>query len=134
MPLTRRRRGCARGGRRRFRCVAKNSRSSRIIRCTCRPRRAATELRDKGVSDIWIIDRGEKANGISLGVFRSKGNTSRRVAELEKLGYSVLTTANTTTVTGYVVEARAGGDPSAFDDDWKTTFPEQAIRYVECAD
>ena len=97
-------------------------------------RALGVELRDKGVSDIWIIDRGEKANGISLGVFRSKGNTSRRVAELEKLGYSVLTTANTTTVTGYVVEARAGGDPSAFDDDWKTTFPEQAIRYVDCAD
>ena len=94
----------------------------------------AGELRDKGVEDIFVISSGPQTNGISLGVFRSKNNTSRRVAELEKLGYSVLTTANTTTVTGYVVEARAGGNPSAFNGDWKTTFPEQAIRHVDCAD
>ena len=118
-----------------------NSRSSRTIRCTCRPRRAVTQRRRwgrsseiKASSDIWIIDRGERTNGISLGVFRNKGNVSRRVAEMEKLGYSVLITANTTTVTYHVVEARADGDPAAFDDDWKTTFPEQAIRYVDCGD
>ena len=73
-------------------------------------RAVASELRDKGVVDIWIIAEGAQANGISLGVYRSKGNMSRRVAEMEKLGYAVVTTANTKTVTEYAVEARTGDD------------------------
>ena len=58
---------------------------------------------------------------------------SRRVAELETLGYSVMTTANMKTVTEYAVEARAGSDRSAFNDAWKAKFPEFAIRYADCA-
>ena len=94
----------------------------------------ARELRDKGVDDLWIIDRGEQINGISLGVFRNKRYMSRRVAELEKLGYAVETTANMRTDTEYAVEARSGGDRSAFDDAWKTAFPEQPLRSIDCAD
>ena len=94
----------------------------------------ARELREKGVDDLWIIDRGEQINGISLGVFRNKRYMSRRVAELEELDYVVLTTANMRTVTEYSVEARAGGDRSAFDDAWKTAFPEQPMRTIDCAD
>ena len=94
----------------------------------------ARELRDKGVDDLWIIDRGEQIHGISLGVFRNKRYMSRRVAELEKLGYAVATTANTRTATEFAVEARSGGDRSAFDDAWKTAFPEQPIRTIDCAD
>ena len=93
----------------------------------------ARELGDKGVGDIWIIANGPQANGISLGVFRSKQNMTRRVAELETLGYSVTTTANMKSVTEYAVEARAGSDRSAFDDAWKAKFPEFAIRYADCA-
>lgn len=94
----------------------------------------ANELRDKGVSDIWIIDRGAQANGISLGVYRSKGNTNRRVAQMEELGYSVLTTANMKTVTRYAVEAEGAGDHSALEDAWNDKFQDYAIRRVDCAD
>ena len=97
-------------------------------------RSTANELRDKGVSDIWIIDRGTQANGISLGVYRSKGNTNRRVAQMEELGYSVLTTANMKTVTMYAVEAEAAGDHSALEDAWNDKFQDYAIRRVDCAD
>lgn len=97
-------------------------------------RSTANELRDKGVSDIWIIDRGTQANGISLGVYRSKGNTNRRVAQMEELGYSVLTTANMKTVTMYAVEAEAAGDHSAVEDAWNDRFQDYAIRRVDCAD
>ena len=97
-------------------------------------RSTANELRDKGVSDIWIIDRGAQANGISLGVYRSKGNTNRRVAQMEELGYSVLTTANMKTVTMYAVEAEAAGDHSALEDAWNDRFQDYAIRRVDCAD
>ena len=97
-------------------------------------RAVASELHDKGVGDTWIIAEGAQANGISLGVFRSKANMSRRVAELEKLGYSVVTTANTRIVTEYAVEARAGDDHSALEDAWNTEFQDYAIRRVDCAD
>ena len=97
-------------------------------------RAVASELRDKGVDDIWIIAKGAQANGISLGVYRSKGNMSRRVAEMEQLGYSVVTTANMKTVTEYAVEARTGDDQSALEDAWNARFQDYAIRRMDCAD
>ena len=97
-------------------------------------RAVASELRDKGVVDIWIIAKGAQANGISLGVYRSKGNMSRRVAEMERLGYSVATTANTKTVTEYAVEARTGDDHAALEDAWNAKFQDYAIRRMDCAD
>ena len=97
-------------------------------------RAVASELRDKGVDDIWIIAGGTQTNGISLGVYRSKGNMTRRVAELERLGYSVVTTANTKTVTEYAVEARTGDDISALEDAWNARFQDYAIRRLDCAD
>ena len=91
-------------------------------------------LGDKGVKDLWIIDRGEQTNGISLGVFRNKRYMSRRVAEVEKLGYVVMTRANMRTSTEYAVDAQAGGERSAFDEAWKKAFPEHEIRDIDCAD
>ena len=97
-------------------------------------RAVAGALRDKGVDDIWIIDKGAQANGISLGVYRSKGNMTRRVAEMETLGYSVAITANTKTVTEYAVEARTDDAISALEDAWNAGFPDYAIRRMDCAD
>ena len=91
-------------------------------------------LRGKGVEDLWIIDRGERIYGVSLGVFRNKRYMSRRVAEVEKLGYAVLTTANMRTATEYTVDAQAGGERAAFDEAWKRAFPEHEIRDIDCAD
>ena len=91
-------------------------------------------LRGKGVEDLWIIDRGERIYGVSLGVFRNKRYMSRRVAEVEKLGYVVMTTANMRTATEYTVDAQAGGERAAFDEAWKSAFPEHEIRDVDCAD
>ncbi|MCY4405123.1 MAG: tetratricopeptide repeat protein [Rhodospirillaceae bacterium] len=91
-------------------------------------------LRGKGVEDLWIIDRGERIYGVSLGVFRNKRYMSRRVAEVEKLGYVVMTTANMRTATEYTVDAQAGGERAAFDEAWKRAFPEHEIRDIDCAD
>ena len=91
-------------------------------------------LRGKGVEDLWIIDRGERIYGVSLGVFRNKRYMSRRVAEVEKLGYVVMTTANMRTATEYAVDAQAGGERAAFDEAWKAAFPEHEIRDIDCAD
>ena len=93
----------------------------------------ADELRSRGVSDIWIIGKGERANGISLGVFRNERYMRRRVAEIEALGYSVVSAPNMKAVSAHVIEAGVEGDHSAFDEAWKTAFPEQAIRTIDCA-
>ena len=92
-----------------------------------------SELRRAGVSDVAIIGKGPLANAVSFGVFRNEGNKNRRIAELEKLGYSLSFEASMTVVSEYEVEVRLGGDPSDFDDAWTTKFPEHAIRYAPCA-
>ena len=93
----------------------------------------ADELRSRGVSDIWIIGKGERANGISLGVFRNERYMHRRVAEIRALGYPVVSAPNMKAVNVHVIVAGVEGDRSAFDDAWKTAFPEQAIRTIDCA-
>ncbi len=93
----------------------------------------ADELRSRGVSDIWIIGKGERANGISLGVFRNERYMRRRVAEIRALGYPVVSAPNMKAVSVHVVEAGVEGDRSAFGEAWKTAFPEQAIRTIDCA-
>ena len=94
----------------------------------------ADELRSRGVSDIWIIGKGERANGISLGVFRNERYMRRRVAEIRALGYPVVSAPNMKAVNVHVIVAGVEGDRSAFDDAWKAAFPEQAIRIIDCAD
>ena len=93
----------------------------------------ADELRSRGVSDIWIISKGERANGISLGVFRNERYMRRRVAEIRALGYPVVSAPNMKAVSVHVVEAGVEGDRSAIDEAWKTAFLEQAIRTIDCA-
>ena len=92
------------------------------------------ELRDKGVEDLWIIDRGTQINGVSLGVYRNKRYMTRRVAEVEALGYTVVTTANMRTAAEYALYAQAGGERVALDEAWKKAFPEHEIRDIDCAD
>ncbi len=92
------------------------------------------ELRDKGVEDLWIIDRGTQINGVSLGVYRNRRYMTRRVAEVEALGYTVVTTANMRTATEYAVYAQAGGERATLDEAWKKAFPEHEIRDIDCAD
>ena len=94
----------------------------------------AGDLRDKGVEDVWIINSGALINGVSLGVYRNKRYMSRRVAELEKLDFSVTSTANMKTVTEYAIEARTSGDHAALEDGWNAEFQEYAIRRVDCAE
>ena len=93
----------------------------------------AEELRRQGVSDLWIFGEGERANGISLGVYRNERYMRRRVAQIEALGYSVVSAPNMEAVSVHVVEAGVEGDRAAFDDAWKTAYPEQSIRTIDCA-
>ena len=92
------------------------------------------ELRDRGVSDVAVIEKGPLANAVSFGVFRNESNMRRRVAALETLGYSVSTVANTKVEDAYVIEARGRGERAAFDDAWAAAFPGQPVRHVDCDD
>ena len=92
------------------------------------------ELRDRGVSDVAVIQKGPLTDAVSFGVFRNEGNVRRRVAELEALGYSVSTVANTKVEDEFAIEARADGDGTAFDDAWTAAFPEQPLHRIDCDD
>lgn len=44
-------------------------------------------LRDQGISDYRLIDRGNLENAISLGLFSSQASVNERLRELERKGY-----------------------------------------------
>ena len=90
------------------------------------------EIRGRGIRDAAIFGKGARANEISLGVYRSEENARRRAARLKKLGYAVKSEPNVKTSSEYVLEARAGGDRSAFEEAWTAQFPGHAIRDVAC--
>ena len=45
------------------------------------------DLRDQGISDYRIIDRGNLENAISMGLFSSQASVNERLRELERKGY-----------------------------------------------
>ena len=93
------------------------------------------ELQGRGVQDVGLINEKPLTNAVSVGVFRDERNMRRRIAEMETLGYSALSEANTVVVRAYVIEARLPGDErAAVDGPWATAFPEHPIRRVDCPD
>ena len=90
------------------------------------------ELRGRGIRDVATYSRGARAHEISLGVYKVRSNMRRRVAALEKLGYPVKSASETKTRREYAVEARPGGDRSAFDAAWTSKFPGHPVRTVDC--
>lgn len=46
------------------------------------------ELKKKGLSDYYLISKGDKKNAISLGLFSSQDAVNRRLVELERKGYN----------------------------------------------
>ena len=91
------------------------------------------EIRNRGVRDVAVIPDGDLADGISFGIYKDPDNLTRRVAALDRLGYSVRSqAADVEVVTEYVIKARAGGVPGALDAAWTSQFPEQSIRVVDC--
>ena len=101
-------------------------------------RRSATkrmrELRDRGVRDVAVILSGPLTNAVSLGIYASKANLGQRVARLGRLGYSVMTAANTTTIDEHLtIRARVGRAPGALSDAWASRFPSHSLRLVNCS-
>ena len=91
------------------------------------------EIRNQGVRDVAVIPDGDLANGISFGIYREPENMNRRVAALDRLGFSVRSQASDVEVVAeYVIKARAGGMPATLDAAWTSQFPEQSIRVVDC--
>ena len=91
------------------------------------------EIRDRGVRDVVVIPDGDLANGISFGIYRNADNLHRRVAALERLGYSVRSQAADEKVVGeYMITARASGSPTTLEVAWTSQFPERSIRVVDC--
>jgi len=46
------------------------------------------ELKNKGLSDYYMISKGDMKNAISLGLFSSQDAVNRRLVELEREGYN----------------------------------------------
>ncbi len=46
------------------------------------------DLKNKGVSDYYMVSKGDMKNAISLGLFSTQNSVNRRLAELEKEGYN----------------------------------------------
>ena len=90
------------------------------------------ELRGHDLRDVAIIARGPMAGRISLGLYKSVRNASRRVAQIRKLGYPAKSAANTRVLSDYAVKARVGGDRSALERAWNESFPGNPVRYSEC--
>ena len=90
------------------------------------------ELRVRGIRDVAVVRKGASANRISLGVFKSRSNAERRMAELGKLGYSPRSAPISKTLDAYAVRARAAGAPAELVAAWKAKFPGQPIEAVDC--
>ena len=92
------------------------------------------ELRRSGIIDVAVIFSGALKNAVSLGVYASKTNAVRRAAELERLGYTVILTANNKSVEEYaMIQARIHGARNSLRDAWSSRFPDKAIRHVDCS-
>lgn len=48
------------------------------------------ELESKGITDYFLIRRGEMRNAIQVGTFRSQESVAKRLAELERTGYKAV--------------------------------------------
>lgn len=92
------------------------------------------EIRGRRIRDVAIISNGTLANGVSLGVYRSKKNMRRRLAELQSLGYPALSRTLTDAVDSYVIEARVVGDRDHFNAAWSSRFPGHSVDDAGCAD
>ena len=91
------------------------------------------EIQGRGVRDVGLISDGDLAHGISLGVYRDTDNMNRRIAEMERLGYSVRSqAAEVKVVREYTLGIRATGTPAALDATWKSRYPGQPFRVVDC--
>lgn len=90
-----------------------------------------SELRRKGLRDVALIRKGPLAGEISLGVYKNRKYMRRRVAELNKLGYSARTAENVRTRREFAVGARTDDGPGLASK-WRETFPDNPIRYVDC--
>lgn len=53
-------------------------------------RSAVAELKEKGIKDYFLVATGDKANGVSLGVFSSFELAHRRINQLSKLGFKAI--------------------------------------------
>ena len=90
------------------------------------------ELRGRGLRDLAVIRKGARANQISLGVFKSKSNSERRVAQLRKLGYPAERAENSRALSEHAVRARSSGAGAALAAAWGSGFPGQPIEFIDC--
>ena len=91
------------------------------------------EIRNRGVRDVGVIGEGALENGISFGIYRNADNLHRRVAALDRIGYTVRSVPeDVRIVEDYVIRARAGGAPAALEAVWASRYPGASLRVVEC--
>lgn len=89
-------------------------------------------MRAVGIDDIYVIPRGDMAFAISLGLFSQRDSLDRRLAVLERRGFtpSVSPRYRSVTASWYDVSAPAGGDLDG--DAFAARFPEVEVKPVAC--
>ncbi len=90
------------------------------------------ELHRQGVRDVAIVEQDGPTAIVSLGVYRSRDNMRRRVAQFEQLGYATRVAPETEITSEYVITARLAGTLLAFDEAWAARFPGHPIRQADC--
>jgi hypothetical protein len=72
------------------------------------------ELAGRGVSDYYVVNSGEFANAVSLGLFSEQPRAERRVAQIRALGYSpILAPRYRSRTVHWVDYEQAAGGPAA---------------------
>ncbi len=91
------------------------------------------EMQRRGVRDIAVILTGPLKNAVSLGIYAERENLERRLARLDRLGYSVVWEPHTTAIEEYLtIKAHANGAPDELRDAWASQYPTRTVRQVEC--
>lgn len=70
----------------------------------------ARELAARGVSDYYVVTSGELENSISLGLFRSRENAERRIAQVAALGFTAQLESRTESQVQWWLEVAANPD------------------------
>jgi hypothetical protein len=95
-------------------------------------RAVRTQLRDKGVEDLWLFTAGPMRHSISLGMFRGRGRAERRADEIRALGFDVEVRPKLTDKTEFLVSYQAEPGAVAAVEAVVTAQPEFENHAVVC--
>lgn len=102
------------------------------------PTRAAAnarvaQLKQRGIRDVALVSGSDGASTISLGVYGSRANAERRLAELERLGYEAKAETMEVTRAAWWLDAVVTGDEAQIAQEFRHAFPGKQLEARPCA-